>query len=344
MKRILVVRNDKIGDFMLAWPSFAMLKASMPQARIYALVPHYTAALAKMCPWIDEVVIDPGEHASKDMQQQLQRTLRGLGFDAAICLFSTSRIAWMLWRAHIPYRLAPATKWAQILFNHRLAQRRSRSQKPESEYNLDLIRHFLNSLQINIVEPHAPYLSFAIEDIAKQREYLIQHYGLNPALKWGFIHAGSGGSARNLNLQQYADFAFELQNQHKIQWVLTAGPTEQAYAKELEQLIARDGGDVVLLGSDATLTQFVHILSCADLFVAGSTGPLHIAGALDIPTIGFFPSRRSATPLRWQPLNRQGRHLAFCPPAGEETQENMQLIDPRVAAQSASSWLSGLGF
>ena len=28
MKNVLVIRNDKLGDFMLAWPSFAMLKAS----------------------------------------------------------------------------------------------------------------------------------------------------------------------------------------------------------------------------------------------------------------------------------------------------------------------------
>ena len=41
------------------------------------------------------------------------------------------------WKAHIPHRLAPATKLAQVLYNHRLVQRRSRSQKPEYEYNLD---------------------------------------------------------------------------------------------------------------------------------------------------------------------------------------------------------------
>ena len=65
MKRLLVVRNDKIGDFMLAWPAFAMLKASLPQARICALVPAYTAPLAGICPWIDEVIVDPGVTAGK---------------------------------------------------------------------------------------------------------------------------------------------------------------------------------------------------------------------------------------------------------------------------------------
>lgn len=59
MKKLLVIRNDKIGDFMLAWPSFAMLKASLPDCHITALVPKYTVALAELCPWIDAVIIDP---------------------------------------------------------------------------------------------------------------------------------------------------------------------------------------------------------------------------------------------------------------------------------------------
>src|SRR5690606_15621146 len=51
--RILVVRNDKIGDFMLAWPALALLRRSLPDAHISVLVPGYTRALAQRCPWID---------------------------------------------------------------------------------------------------------------------------------------------------------------------------------------------------------------------------------------------------------------------------------------------------
>ena len=62
-KNILVVRNDKLGDFMLAWPSFAALKQAFPDARIVALVPNYTRPIAELCPWIDEILIDPTESA-----------------------------------------------------------------------------------------------------------------------------------------------------------------------------------------------------------------------------------------------------------------------------------------
>ena len=113
MKRILVVRNDKIGDFMLAWPSFAMLKRSM-ECHVTALVPAYTAPLARLCPWIDEIILDPGARADKEQQRALLARIKAAAFDASICLFSNTRNAKLVWKAHIPYRLAPATKLAQV--------------------------------------------------------------------------------------------------------------------------------------------------------------------------------------------------------------------------------------
>ena len=121
--RLLVVRNDKLGDFMLAWPALARLKAASPAPHVSVLVPAYTAPMARLCPWIDEV-------------RRLLGEVKAARFDALLTLFSTPRIGWLGWRSGIPLRLAPATKWAQLFYNRRVVQRRSRSEKPESRYNV----------------------------------------------------------------------------------------------------------------------------------------------------------------------------------------------------------------
>ena len=41
-----------------------------------------------------------------------------------ISFFSNTHNGKLAWKSGIPYRLAPATKWVQILYNHRLTQRR----------------------------------------------------------------------------------------------------------------------------------------------------------------------------------------------------------------------------
>ncbi|WP_418641868.1 glycosyltransferase family 9 protein [Vibrio chaetopteri] len=338
MKNILVVRNDKIGDFMLAWPSFAMLKASMPDCRVTALVPSYTVALAKACPWIDEVIVDCGKNADKHTQKYLVQTLKGAKFDASINLFSTTYNALLVWKAKIPYRLAPATKFAQFFYNRRIKQKRSQSAKPEYEYNLDLVRAFLTDQSIDIVEPRAPYFSFSLDALAKQKEKLAVELGLNKALPWIFVHAGSGGSANNLTLEQYSDLVAGIDGNFNV--VLTAGPGEEEKARELQVLLAEKQINSVVYDKNDGLVDFSCSLACASLFIAGSTGPLHIAAALDVPTVGFFPAKRSATPLRWKPLNSDGRHLAFSPPQAEDkaSQENMTRIDIAKVTQELNLW------
>ena len=58
VKNILVIRNDKLGDFMLAWPALSLLKQQYPDVTITALVPSYTKPMAEICPWIDDCIID----------------------------------------------------------------------------------------------------------------------------------------------------------------------------------------------------------------------------------------------------------------------------------------------
>ncbi|MFQ1773044.1 glycosyltransferase family 9 protein [Aeromonas veronii] len=338
MKRILVVRNDKIGDFMLAWPSFAMLKGSM-ECHVTALVPAYTAPLARLCPWIDEVIIDPGVRADKEQQRALLARIKAAAFEASICLFSNSRNAMLVWKAHIPYRLAPATKLAQVLYNQRLVQRRSRSQKPESEYNLELIRRFLADQQVAVVEPKTPFLQFDDETLLQVREQLALKLKLDASRPWLMVHAGSGGSANNLSIEQYARIIIKLnQACPELQCVLTAGPGEEKMAEQLAAELLAHGGNGWIYRSSDGLPMFCQVLANAALFIAGSTGPLHIAGALDVPTIGFFPMRRSATPLRWKPLNSEGRHLAFSPPEDSDHPEDMSQLDPKTMVPVMARW------
>ena len=320
---VLVIRNDKLGDFMLAWPAFAMLKASDPSLKLTALVPPYTAELARACPYLDDVIIDAPKN-DKMAFQRVVSEIKAQQFDAMISFFSNTHNAKLAWKCRIPYRLAPATKWVQFFYNHRLTQRRSQSAKPEFEYNLDLARAFLRDHKIPVVEPRTPYLSFEQNAVDFQREFLCDQLQIDTSKKWIFLHSGSGGSANNLSLTQYAQLIQGLLCHLDVYVILTAGPTESEKVHELAELV--QDLRVVIYDKNKGLVDFAHSLACADVFIAGSTGPLHLSGALNVPTIGFYPSRRSATPLRWQPINDAHKHLAFCPPNDKASQTDLTQI------------------
>ena len=331
MKRILVIRNDKLGDFIQAWPAFAMLKASNPSLKLTALVPAYTAPLAEICPYLDSIIIDSKKDDKTDFRRLLNE-IKSHHFDGLISFFSNTHNAKLAWKSGIKYRLAPATKFVQFFYNHRLTQRRSRSEKSEAEYNQDLVRAFLKKQNMPIVEVKPPYLTFDKSAIENQRVFLSQTLGISTNKKWIFVHSGSGGSATNLSLPQYAELIQGLLTEFDCNAVLTAGPGESEKAHELAQLV--NDSRVAIYDKNHGLVDFAHSLACADLFIAGSTGPLHLSSAFNVPTVGFYPNSRSSQPRRWKPINDADKHLAFCPPAGKNTQMNLGLISIKVALTS----------
>lgn len=328
MKKLLVVRNDKLGDFMLVWPALAMLRYSAPDWHITALVPHYTESLARYCPYIDDIIIDAGKNADKAAQRATLAEIKKAKFDASINFFSDSYNALTVFKAGIPLRVAPATKFIQFLYNQRIIQRRSRSLKPEYEYNLDLARAFLTKQGITIRELPPPYLSFPSDVLAQQRQKLVQQLHISADCPWVFVHAGSGGSANNLSLDQYAELVNAILKETTVTVVLTAGPGETEKAQQLQAKVQSTMNHrVVIYDKNDGLVDFAQSLACASVFIAGSTGPLHICGALNIPTIGFYPSKRSATPLRWQTTNQADKRLAFAPAPGAGTEDDLTTID-----------------
>ncbi len=316
--KILVIRNDKLGDFMLSLPVFALLKHSLDDCQTTALVPEYTADIARICPWIDDVIIDP-----QKFSLPLIKLVRERHFDAVITLYSTTRIGITCLASGIKERYAPATKIAQIFYNHRISQRRSRSEKPEYRYNLDLAESFLSDLGVQVKPVQAPFIDLNQNEIDALRTSFCQKNKVDPGHKLVFVHSGSGGSANNLSLEQYALLIKKLDSDN-LYFVLTAGPGELGAA----QTVSAELSDIphTVFHSTKGLINFAKHIAFADLFISGSTGPLHIAGALNVPTAAFYPLRQSATPLRWQTLNTEDRRIAFSPPETGD-KEDMSRID-----------------
>lgn len=329
-KKILVIRNDKIGDFMLAWPSFALLKKQYPDAEITALVPEYTADLAHLCEWIDHVLIDKKQNGFLRDILGLKRSIQSGSFDASISLFLQGRTAIALWLAGIRQRIGPATKIAQLFLNHRLRQRRSQSAKPEYEYNLDLIKYYIHLNHDKPVEvPPPPYLRFPTDERKRLRESIKERYNIPGDSKIIIIHPGTGGSAINLSIDQYAELARELSRSENVFFLVTAGPGELTIASELSEKMK--GVDHALYESKTGIVDFCRIINTADMFISGSTGPLHIAGALNIKTVAFYPSKISATSLRWKVINSETRKIAITAQNNSMSNIDLSNITKRIS-------------
>ena len=80
LRKILIVRTDRVGDVLLTTPLNAALRATEPKAHISWLVRSlHTAPLLEKNPDVDEILLDKGESPAS-----LAAMLKSHHFDAAI--------------------------------------------------------------------------------------------------------------------------------------------------------------------------------------------------------------------------------------------------------------------
>jgi ADP-heptose:LPS heptosyltransferase len=193
-------------------------------------------------------------------------------------------------------------------------------------YNVDLVRRFLADWRIACpVLPPSPYLEFKSHELEILKNRFLTKFQIPVQDRLIFIHPGSGGSANNLRPEQFAYLAASLRSDRAVTFIVSAGPNERSIAEKLVSLMKGRNLSVCLYTSNEGLVSFAAHLSLADLFISGSTGPLHIAGALNVRTVGFYPSKRSSTPLRWQTLSEPQRRLAFSPPEHSQDDEVLNI-------------------
>jgi ADP-heptose:LPS heptosyltransferase len=286
MTRLLVTRHDKIGDFVLALPLCKAIKTAHPEIQLSVLVSKVNFEFAKALDFIDDVILY-GEDPSETLAQIRQRR-----FNASISCFIDTQLGWLLWRAGIPRRIAPATKFAQIFFNERITQRRSQVEKTEWQYNLELGRALFPSQTLSFAPP------------------LIQFNELKPKNRVVF-HPGFGGSSDgNLRIEDYLRLARAVSGTvpDTTEVVFTFGPDDQRTHDEIQ---AQLNFPATLIKSRMSLIEFCRFLSESRLFVSTSTGPMHLAGAVNTPTISFFGESLFASSKRWATVSEPKRQHNF---------------------------------
>jgi ADP-heptose:LPS heptosyltransferase len=310
---ILVVRNDKLGDFITALPSFYVLKQHNPQNKIIALIAPLNVALAKSCDFIDEVIVDDGKSSIFALSSKIKKHK----IDASVTLFSNTRVALAQFLAGIKTRIAPATKIAQIFYNKRVRQRRSEVKMAEFEYNLELTRVLFEDIDLSYKQP-----LLVFEDAKKVHEdFCIKN---NIQKEVVAFHVGFGGSSdANLTLDEYENLIRNLLKAKKYQVVLTFGPDEKDLYEEMQKRL--EGEDVVYYFSLDGLVYFAKLVSNFKLFVSTSTGTYHIASLVGTPTMTFFADSLFASAARWKSVGDEKLQTHFMLPQDKE--ERVELLD-----------------
>ena len=288
---ILITRHDKIGDFITMLPVCKVLKEQTNHT-IVMLVAKVNVALAKELDFIDDVI----EYT--DDSKALIETIKAHKFDVSISGYIDTTLAKVLWRSKIPQRIAPATKIAQIFFNKRVKQRRSEVKMREFEYNLQLLKAFDKNLILDFKRPLLPTVGLTMSNVKTNTP---------TANDFIIFHTGFGGSSDgNLTLDDYLKLAKKASNQTNV--VFSFGPDDEASKAYIKQHL---DFNATIRDNFKSLVEFTHFIATSKLFVSTSTGPMHLAGLTNTPTLSFFGANLFASAKRWGTISNEALQHNF---------------------------------
>lgn len=308
-KKIVISRTDSIGDVVLTLPIAGILKEKYPDTRIVFLGNTYTKPIIECSKYIDEI----WEWAAIEKKEQIDQIkwLKEQEVDVFIHVFPRKELAQLVKKAGIKHRIGTSHRLYHLLTcNHRPSFTRKRSPLHEAQLNTKLLSPFQFDKDYSLDELIS-YIGFErLPELPEKFKALIDPNKTNLIL-----HPKSQGSAKEWGVQNFMSLASGLDPTHYN--VFFTG-TEKEGLLFRNEIPEQD--NLIDLTGKMTLSELIAFIAAADMLIAASTGPLHIAGITSRTAIGLFSTIKPIHPGRWRPLGNRVEIL--------EDKKNLEMTKP----------------
>ncbi len=292
-KRILLVRTDRLGDVVLTLPMLPALRSCFPDAHIAMLLRRYTGAIMEGNPYLDDQIWYDEEDGTLIPFEAMRRTIREQCFDTAIVVYPTFRLALLMFRSAIPVRVGTGYRSYSLLFNKRVYEHRKDARFHEVEYNLNLLKE----LGCKPSSPPEFLIDIGAQTIRRVDE-LLRDAEIGRTENVAILHPGSGGSAREWGATNFGLLAQKLAvNKTKV--IITGTDKERSL---VDQIVRASGDTAISFAGMLSMKELAALLKRANVFVANSTGPIHVAAAVGTPVVGLYPRHTPMSARRWGPF------------------------------------------
>lgn len=295
-KNIIISRTDSIGDTILTLPIAAVLKKNFPDICIGFMGTPYTKPIVEACSNID-VFIDKEEFMTQPI------TLAGEKPQCIMHVFPRPELAKRAKELKIPIRIGTTNRLYHWPTCNKLVKLSRRcSNLHEAQLNLKLLKPLGIQHNFSLCEIES---LFALNNLIPLPEPFISW--LNPDKFKLIIHPKSRGSGREWDLNHYISL-IEMLDLEKFQIFVSGTPTEK---EALQPLFDKVGHRVTNVVGVMSLPEFLAFINVCDGLLASSTGPVHVAAALQKHALGLYPPLQPIHPGRWQPVGAQAKYFVL---------------------------------
>ncbi len=262
--KILIIRTGAIGDVVHTTGLFQAIKKAYPYVQIHYLTSPLIMPLIKEDKSIEKVIaVNPEFHLFSSSAKEYADKLKNENYDLAINLQPSFKLKMLI-------KLSGIKK--QILY--------------KKDINIHAVENFFKTgLEVfpEIKEPKELRLFLPPESVNQAKERL-KGYS-KPII---VINAGgmfSKRQGRAYPIHKWIEAGNKLQEKYNAVIILTGAKEDKEFLLPLNGI----KNSVNLIG-ELSLADSCGVISQADFMISGDSGPLHIAAALGVKSVGLYGS------------------------------------------------------
>jgi len=278
-KNILIVRNDRFGEFLLNIPAIRAVKESLEGSRVILAVDPYVKELAEKVPYVDEIITWRNGRHSLSETIGFSNLLKKKDIDVAVIMNPSKDTNIAVYMAGIPVRAGYARKW-DFLLTKKIEDLKRLSQKHEVEYNLDLVK---------VIGAETKDKSLVLKmDSVIDRENIV------------VIHPWTSDPVKQWPEERFCELALRIAREMNSDVLIVGGPEEMQKSAIFNNLDKR----IKNITGKTTLVELAAVLSKSKMIISGDSGPVHMACAVGTPVVAIFRNDMPGKgPKRWGPRN-----------------------------------------
>ncbi len=283
--KILLRATNWLGDAVMSLPALRAVRDAYPDADITILALPWVADLYARESFADHIHIynRKGGHGGLMGRWRLGGELRAERFDIAVLFQNAFDAALLAWLARATMRIGYARDGRRPLLTHPIETPHA-GEIPEHQryYYLEMLRR----AQILPELPNCPDILLAgLPEAQRAGEAGWQERRL-PKGPWIGVSPGAAfGGAKRWLPERFASAASQLADDLGASVALFGAPNERDLCAEIANRI---GPRAFVLAGRTTLSQYIELASTCTVYLTNDSGPMHVAGALGVPTVAIF--------------------------------------------------------
>ncbi|MBW3623241.1 MAG: glycosyltransferase family 9 protein [Armatimonadetes bacterium] len=271
--RILLLRADGIGDFLMTTHLFPALRRAYPQARIDLLCNRWSKEIADLYAGeVDEILTLGADNARPKVLKALIARLRAGRYDIAVDLRGDFRYTLLCGLSGARHRFGFAYSGFDFLLTHVLPS----AGMHQVEEVAAMGRALGTPLEAELRLP-------LTDDL---RRFAEEYLGsASPQAPWVAMHLSVSRPAKAWPLERFAEVASTLMEEHGARILLLGGKDDRAQAEAFSAMLPRPAR---IAAGETSLAQTAALLERCRLFVGIDSGPAHLSAAVHCPTLVLF--------------------------------------------------------